>query len=76
MELKIKATSIIELAHEKEGKAVLKGCSIDLDVSQALDRNHYVDDEANFSEAGFKALENCFVQGLVAVVLSVKRLLY
>lgn len=70
MEFKIMATSIMEVAFGKEGKPVLKGCAIDLDVSEGLDRNHYVDNDANFSEAGFKAIENCFVQGLVAVILA------
>ena len=68
MELKIMASSIIDFELNAKGKTILKGCTVDLDASKDIDLIQYINGDGDWTFNGLKAAENCFIQGIVAVI--------
>lgn len=66
MKFEIEGRCVVTLEH-KQGEKTSSHVSTDfnLDVSKNVDRGHFLDKEDLPTQAGAKALTQCFVQGLV-----------
>lgn len=69
MKFEIEGRCVVTLEH-KEGKKTSSHVATDfnLNVSENVDRNHFLDKEDLPTQAGTKALSQCFIQGLIGNV--------
>lgn len=66
MEFKFKGTVVLTLEPKSDGLGSSHvSTDIGLDVTENLQRSHYLNDEDLPTKAGTQALTQCFVQGLI-----------
>lgn len=66
MEFEIEGRCVVKLEHKKgETTSTHVATDFNLDVSKNMSRKMYLDEEDLPTQAGTKALTQCFVQGLI-----------